>query len=223
MANVDNEVKISELFPTIPDILKGLFEGIDYPWEALKSLKSYIAKLIENGLDGFTEISEGVYVGKNVTISPFATINPPAIICDNCEIRPGAYIRGDVIVCEGTVVGNSTELKHSVLVNNVQAPHYNYIGDSILGAYSHTGAGVICSNLKLDKKNIVIRGKNTYETGMRKIGAILGEHAEVGCNSVLNPGTIVGANSIVYTLCEVRGIVPANSIRKHDGTIVVRK
>lgn len=217
------KVKTSELFDCKTPYLKELFEGSVYPWDMLPKIKDYIKKLLENGIEGFTEISDGVLVGENVTISPTAVINAPAIIGSGTEIRPGAFIRGNVITGENCVIGNSSEFKNCILLDNVQAPHYNYIGDSVLGNYSHTGAGVICSNLKSDGKNIVVHGDTDYETGLRKIGAILADHADIGCQCVLNPGTVIGKNTSVYPLTSVRGVIPEGCIVKSLDNIVVRK
>lgn len=217
------KVKTSELFDCKTPYLKELFEGSVYPWDMLPKIKDYIKKLLENGIEGFTEISDGVLVGENVTISPTAVINAPAIIGSGTEIRPGAFIRGNVITGENCVIGNSSEFKNCILLDNVQAPHYNYIGDSVLGNYSHTGAGVICSNLKSDGKNIVVHGDTDYETGLRKIGAILADHADIGCQCVLNPGTVIGKNTSVYPLTSVRGVIPEGCIVKALDNIVIRK
>ena len=182
-----------------------------------------IAALLAEGIEGYTLLKEGVLVGKNVKIAATATIEPPAIIGNNTEIRPGAYLRGQVIVGDGCVVGNSTELKHCILLDAVQAPHYNYVGDSVLGFHAHLGAGVICSNLKADGKPVVIHGDEDYPTGLRKVGAFLGDGADIGCNSVLNPGTVVGQNSSVYPLTPLRGVIGANCIVKNAQTVVPRK
>ena len=170
--------------------------------------------------DEYVETSPQVFVHKEATIFPTAYLGAPCIIGKGTEVRHGAFIRGSALVGENCVVGNSVELKNVILFDNVQVPHYNYVGDSILGYKSHMGAGSITSNVKSDKKNIIIHGEVEMETGIKKIGAMLGDNVEVGCNSVLNPGTIIGPNSNVYPLSCVRGVIPANSIRKHDGTIV---
>lgn len=216
------QIKTKDLFDCDVEYLKDLFNE-DYPWEILPKIKDYINQFISNGAPGFYQIKENVFVGRNVTISPFATIEAPAIIGDNCEIRPGAYIRGNVVIGKNCVIGNSSELKNCILLNNVQVPHYNYIGDSILGNFSHMGAGSICSNLKADKKPVVIHGDKEIETGLRKVGAFLGDYADVGCGCVLNPGTIIGKNSNIYPLSSVRGVVPANSIYKNKTNIVEKR
>ena len=208
-------VKTKELFEVKTEYLKKLFEDSLYPWEILPNIKAYINSLIEAGLEGFTELSEGVYVGKDVKIYPTAVIEGPAIIGSGTEIRPGAFIRGSVITGENCVIGNSSEIKNSVLLDKVQVPHYNYVGDSVLGFHAHMGAGSITSNIKSDRTNVVIHDENEIlVTGLRKMGAMLGDYVEVGCNSVLNPGTMIGAHTNVYPLSMVRGCVPAWHIYK---------
>ena len=216
------KVKIDELYKNIPKHIKPLFKGKTYPWEILPDIKSFVASAVENGLEGYTRLSEGVLVGENVKIAPNVVIEAPAIIGHGCELRPGAFIRGSVIICDGCVVGNSTELKNCILMNGVQVPHYNYIGDSIFGNRAHTGAGTICSNLKADHTNIFIHGDIEYETNLRKVGAFLGDFADIGCNSVMNPGTVVGINTTVYPLTSLRGVYPENCIVK-ETNIVVKK
>ncbi len=216
-------VRTCELFECKTPYLKEIFEIHEYPWEILPKIKEYIKGLIENGLDGFTELSENVFVGKDVKIAETATIIPPAVIGDGCEIRPGAYIRGNVILGRDCVIGNSTELKNCILLDKAQVPHYNYIGDSILGNYAHMGAGAICSNLKADGKEVVIHGDEDYKTGLRKVGGILGDNADVGCGCVLNPGTVIGKRTSVYPLTSVRGVMPECCIVKSLDNIVVRR
>ena len=162
-------------------------------------------------------------IGKDVKIHESAVIEPPAIIGNGCEIRPGAYIRGNVITGDGCVIGNSSELKNCILLSRVQVPHYNYVGDSVLGNRAHMGAGSICSNLKSDKSNITVKGDRTYETGLRKFGAILGDGADIGCGSVLNPGTVIGKDTSVYPLTAVRGVIACGCIVKSLSEIVVRE
>ena len=215
-------IKNSDLFDCETPFLQQLFENTVYPWEILPQIKKHITSLLENGIEGYTLLTEGVLIGSNVKIYPTATIEAPAIIGSNTEIRPGAFIRGNVIIGENCVIGNSSELKNCILLNNVQAPHYNYIGDSILGNFAHMGAGSICSNLKADQKNVVIRGEGSYDTGLRKVGGILGDHADIGCGSVLNPGTIVGKNTSVYPLTSLRGVYPSDSIVKKQDLVVKR-
>ncbi len=189
----------------------------------LPQIKSHISTLIENGLDGFVELKKGVLVGKNVKISEFVTIEAPAIIGHNTEVRPGAYLRGNVITGENCVLGNSCEFKNCILLNNVQTPHYNYVGDSILGNFAHMGAGTVCSNLKSDGKAVVIHADEDIETGIRKIGGILADRADIGCGCVLNPGTIIGKNTSVYPLTSLRGVYGENLIVKSQGNAVLRK
>lgn len=202
-------------------IAKELFESVTYPWEALENLSDFIlelgSKLPE---DKYEKIGDDIWVAKTASIAPTAYLRGPLIICDNAEVRHCAYIRGTSIVGENCVVGNSTELKGSILFNCVQAPHYNYIGDSILGYKSHTGAGVITSNLKSDKSlvTVMVEG-DRLDTNRKKFGAIVGDNTEIGCNSVLNPGTVLGRNTNVYPLSMVRGYVPENSIYKKLGEV----
>ena len=220
---MNKQVKTSELFQCETPYLKELFEKHEYPWEILPEIKEYILKLIENGIDGFEEIAENVYVGKNVKIYPTTTIEGPAIIGEGTEIRPGAFIRGSVITGANCVIGNSSELKNCVLLEKVQVPHYNYVGDSVLGNKAHMGAGSICSNLKTDGKAVVIHGDKEYETGLRKIGGILADGADIGCGCVLNPGTVIGKNTSVYPLNALRGVFPEGCIVKSQNNIVERK
>ena len=217
------EVECAKLFEKIPSNLKSLFEESKYPWEILPKIKTFIQKALEEGLPGYIQLFPGVLVGDNVKFHPNAVIEAPAIIGANTEIRPGAYLRGNVICGEGCVIGNSTELKNCLLMDRVQVPHYNYVGDSILGYHAHMGAGSICSNLKSDGKNIVIHGETEIETGLRKIGGILGDGADIGCGSVINPGTVVGKGTSVYPLTSLRGVYPANCIVKDQRTCVPRK
>ena len=216
-------VKTKELFDCETPYLKELFLESEYPWEILPKIKDYIRKLIQEGMEGFTEIKENVFAGENVKISSTATIEGPAIIGEGTEIRPGAYIRGNIITGKNCVIGNSTELKSCILLDKVQVPHYNYVGDSILGNHAHMGAGAVCSNLKADGKNVVIHADKDYETGLRKIGGILGDNADVGCGCVLNPGTIIGKATSVYPLTPLRGVYPENSIVKQADNVVERK
>ena len=220
---MNKSVEIKELFDCKTPYLISLFEKYKYPWEILPEIKNYIMGLIENGIDGYEEISEGVLVGKNVKIYPTAVIEAPAIIGEGTEIRPGAFIRGRVITGANCVIGNSTELKNCVMLDKVQVPHYNYVGDSVLGNHAHMGAGSICSNLKSDGKPVVIHGDTDYETGLRKIGGILADGADVGCGCVLNPGTVIGKNTSVYPLTSLRGVFPSDCIVKSADNIVKRK
>lgn len=216
-------VKTKELFDCSNEYLKDLFDTNEYPWEILPKIKDYIKILIEKGIPGYTKLSDDVLVGENVKIYENTTIEGPTIIGSGTEIRPGAFIRGSVITGENCVIGNSTELKNSILLDKVQVPHYNYVGDSILGNHSHMGAGSICSNLKSDGKNIVIHGEIDYPTNLRKIGGILADFADIGCGCVLNPGTIIGKSTSVYPLTSLRGVYPSNSIVKSTKEIVERR
>ena len=216
-------VTVPELYAAIPAPLATLFEGITLPWEVLPKIGAFLKELTEKGLPGYTKIGEGILVGENVKIAPTAVIEGVCVIGPGTEIRPGAYLRGNVFCGEGCVLGNSSEFKNCILFDKVQAPHYNYVGDSILGFHAHMGAGSICSNLRSDGKNVVIHGETDYETGLRKIGAFLGDRAEIGCGSVLNPGSVVGPRAAVYPLTPVRGVVPADVIVKNDGSFTARE
>ena len=216
-------VKTAQLYSSTPEYLSHLFASAEYPWEMLPKLKQYITDLIEKGIEGYTLIADGVLVGENVKIYPTATIEGPTIIGSGCEVRPGAFIRGSVITGEGCVIGNSSELKNCILLDKVQIPHYNYVGDSVLGNRAHTGAGTICSNLRSDGKPVVIHGEEDYETGLRKVGGILADGADVGCGSVINPGTVIGKNTTVYPLTSLRGVYPADCIVKAQNEVVKRK
>ena len=216
---MSDKIKPSDLFEKVPPCVEKHLSCVEYPWEIIPKIKDIIASF---DLGGYTEITDGVYVGKNVKISNLATVVPPAVIGDNTEIRPGAYLRGNVIIGKGCVIGNSTEIKNSILFDGVSAPHYNYIGDSIVGNFAHLGAGVILSNLKSDKSNIAVKGVKTYPTCLRKMGSIIGDSAEIGCGCVLNPGTIIGKSTSVYPLNSVRGIIPELSIVK-SSTVTVKK
>ena len=216
-------MKTCELFESIPSILKPYFDETTYPWEILPKIKEIVANFLQNGIEGYHLLKEGILVGEGVTIAETATIIPPAIIGNKVEIRPGAYLRGNVIISDRCVIGNSSELKNSILFEHVQVPHYNYVGDSVLGNNSHMGAGSICSNLKSDGKNIVIHGEEDIETGLRKIGGILGDYADIGCGSVLNPGTVVGQHTQFYPLTMGRGVYPRNCIVKSTKEYVMKK
>lgn len=193
------------------------------PWEVLPKIKEYILDILTKGLDGYTYLEKDILVGKNVKIAKTATIIGPTIIGNNVEIRPGAYIRGSVIVGDDSVVGNSSELKNCVLMKHAQCPHYNYVGDSIVGNYAHMGAASILSNLRSDNKNVIIHGEKDYETGLRKIGGFLGDHADIGCGSVLNPGTVICKNTQVYPLTMCRGVYKENCIVKSCDKVVVKE
>lgn len=217
-----NQCKISNLYNLDETIAKKIFNGFEYPWEVLPKIKDFIIELGQTlNSEEYNKIGENVWIAKSAKIAPTAYINGPAIIGKDAEIRHCAFIRGNAIVGEGCVVGNSTELKNVILFNKVQVPHYNYVGDSILGYRSHMGAGSITSNVKSDKKLVVVKnGTEKIETGLKKFGAMLGDNVEVGCGSVLNPGTVIGRNSNIYPLSSVRGVVAENSIYKKQGEIV---
>ena len=217
-----SNIKTRDLFDFTVPYLTALFEKSNYPWQMLPEIKGYALALAENGIEGFTELKKGVLVGKNVKIAEFVTIEAPAIIGHNTEIRPGAYLRGSVITGENCVLGNSSEFKNCILLNNVQAPHYNYVGDSILGNFAHMGAGSICSNLKSDGRAVVIHADEEIDTRLRKIGGILADGADIGCGCVLNPGTIIGRNTSVYPLTALRGVYGENLIVKSQGNAVTR-
>ena len=216
---------IENLYDLNETIAAPLFEGVVYPWELLPKISDFIKKLGASlPTDQYTQIKENVWVSNSAPIAPTAHIGGPPIIDDEAEIRHCAFIRGNAIVGKGAVVGNSTELKNVILFNKVQVPHYNYVGDSILGFKAHMGAGSITSNVKSDKTLVTVKdGEEGIETGLKKFGAMLGDHVEVGCNSVLNPGTVIGRNTNVYPTSMVRGCIPAGSIYKKRGEIVIKR
>lgn len=217
-------MKIEELYDVDKTIAKELLISKDEPWEVLQEIKDYILKLgNELSKEKYNKIAEDIWINKSVKIAKNVEINGPCIIDENTEIRPSAFIRGGVIIGKNCVIGNSTELKNCILFDNVQVPHFNYIGDSILGYKVHFGAGAITSNVKSDKTLVTINdyNKNTkVETGLKKFGALVGDNVEVGCNSVLCPGTIIGKNTNIYPLSMVRGVVKANKILKAANTII---
>jgi len=222
---VIKEFTIDSLYDLDQTIAKPLFEGHTYPWGLLSLIKEYIIELGKS-LDPkiYEERSENVWVAKNAKVFDSAYLGSPCIIDEEAEVRHCAFIRGSAIVGKKCVVGNSVELKNVILFNNVQVPHYNYVGDSILGFKSHMGAGSITSNVKSDKTLVTVRTEtDSIETGLKKIGAMLGDNVEVGCNSVLNPGTIIGRGSNVYPTSSVRGYVPSGSIYKRRGEIALRQ
>ena len=218
-----DSIKIKSLFDLDHTILKSYLEEFDYPWEALDLLFIDIINLGNKlDLNEYKRLKENVWVHKTAKIYPSAYIDGPTIICEGAEIRHGAFIRGSAVIGKNAVVGNSCEIKNSILFDFAQVPHFNYIGDSILGFKAHMGAGAVTSNLKQDKSNVVIHGNGfEIETGLKKVGAFLGDFVEVGCNSVLNPGTVVGKNSNIYPLSSVRGVVGENIIYKQG--IMVEK
>ena len=216
------ECRIENLYNLEQTIAKDIFEGVTYPWEALPKIEEFIISLGKTlDKNEYEEKGENIWIAKSAKVAPTAYIAGPAIIGKNAEIRHCAFIRGKAIVGEGAVVGNSTELKNVILFNKVQVPHYNYVGDSILGYKSHMGAGSITSNVKSDKKLVIVKNdKEQIETGLKKIGAMLGDEVEVGCSSVLNPGTVIGKHTNIYPLSSVRGVVPEHSIYKNKNEIV---
>jgi NDP-sugar pyrophosphorylase family protein len=214
-----DSVKTSELFYNIPPLIAPLFDGVEYPWGIFPKIKSYVTELVENGIVGYSEIADGVLVGDDVHIYPNVIIEPPAIIGHGTVLRPGAFIRGSVFISENCVIGNSTEVKNAVLMDRAAVPHYNYVGDSVLGCGSHLGAGAVCSNLKNDGKNITVHGIHAYETNLRKFGAIIGDGANVGCGCVLNPGCVIGRGTNVYPNLTLRGVFPPNSVVKSNTCI----
>lgn len=219
------ECKIKNLYNLNETIARELLEKHEYPWEVLLEISDFIIQL-GNKLDEneYKKIGEDIWVAKSATVAPTAYIHGPAIIGKNAEIRHCAFIRGKAIVGEGSVVGNSTELKNVILFNKVQVPHYNYVGDSILGYKSHMGAGSITSNVKSDKKLVVVKnGRERIETGLKKFGAMIGDEVEVGCGSILNPGTVIGKNTNIYPLSSVRGVIPKERIYKNQNEIVEKR
>ena len=219
-----DQIKNNALFNMDETIAKDIFQDTTYPWEVLPKIQAFLQILGASLPAGeYQHPEENVCIAKSSTIAATATIAGSCIIGKHTEVRPGAFIRGNAIVGENCVIGNSTELKNVLLFNNVQVPHYNYVGDSILGYKSHMGAGSITSNIKSDKTNITIRyAGDCIETGLRKMGAILGNYVEVGCNSVMNPGSIIGSNTNIYPLSMVRGYIPKGSIYKRQGEIVTK-
>ena len=218
-------VTIPELFDLSQTIAAKLFEGLTYPWEALPKIGGFIKELgAALSPDEYEKTGDNIWIHKEATVFPSAYLTGPLIICKGAEVRHCAFIRGNAIVGENAVVGNSTELKNVVLFNNVQVPHYNYVGDSVLGYKSHMGAGSITSNVKSDKTLTTVKlPGEEIETGFKKFGAMLGDFVEVGCGSVLNPATVVGRNSNIYPLSSVRGVVPAESIYKASGNIAKKR
>ena len=218
--------KISQLYDLGETIAAELFAGLTYPWEALPKISDFIKKLGPT-LDPevYEQRGENIWVAKSATVAPTAFLNGPLIIDEDAEIRHCAFIRGNAIVGKGSVVGNSTELKNVVIFNSVQVPHYNYVGDSILGYKAHMGAGSITSNVKSDKKLVVVKDDkgNRIETGLKKFGAMIGDNVEVGCGSILNPGTVVGPDSNIYPLSSVREVIPAHSIYKKRGEVAEKR
>ena len=217
-------IRIKELCDLEQTISKDLLERNEYPWEVLPQIHDFILELGERlDLDKFYKIKDDVWISKDAIISPSAEIIGPAIIDENVEIRHSAFIRGNVIIGKNSIIGNSTELKNSILFNDTNVPHFNYIGDSILGYKAHFGAGAITSNVRIDKKKIVIKiDGEIKETNLNKMGSIIGDRVEVGCNSVLNPGTIIGKDTLIYPISNVSGVIEENSIYKDKNNIVKR-
>ena len=219
-----DKVRVIDLYDLNHTLAKSYLTGFEYPWDALGGIKELIISL-GNTLDYelYARVGEDIWISKTATVAPTASISGPCIIGHNTEVRHCAFIRGSALIGENCVIGNSTELKNCILFDNVQVPHYNYVGDSILGYKAHMGAGSITSNVKSDKTLVVIKsGDERIETGRKKVGAMLGDFAEIGCGSVLNPGTVIGRNSSIYPLSSVRGVVGENSIYKADGNCVPR-
>lgn len=218
------ELKIKNLYNLDETIAKDIFAGKEYPWEVLPYIGEYIKQLGSTlPTDEYDKVGEDIWIAKSAKVAKTAYINGPCIIGKNTEVRHCAFIRGNALVGEGCVVGNSTELKNVIIFNCVQVPHYNYVGDSVLGYKSHMGAGSITSNVKQDKTLVTVNVNGTkVDTGLKKFGAMLGDNVEVGCNSVLNPGTVVGRHSNIYPLSMVRGYIAADSIYKKSGEIVAK-
>ena len=218
------KLEIRDLLDTQQTIAQELFEGYRYPWEVIGSIGGFILELGERlSDDAYEQTDADVWIAKDARVAASACLRGPLIIDHGAEVRHCAFVRGDVIVGRDAVVGNSTELKNCILFDHVQAPHFNYVGDSILGAYAHLGASTVTSNIRCDKKNVVIHADKDICTGMRKMGTVIGDRAEIGCGTVLNPGTIVGRRSIVYPSACVRGVVPEDCICKGMNSIVLRE
>ncbi|HHV60354.1 MAG TPA: UDP-N-acetylglucosamine pyrophosphorylase [Clostridiaceae bacterium] len=216
------KINVTNLFDLNETIAGSIFDGKEYPWEALRDIQKFILELGQNLGRDFDRVEEDIWIGRGTFVERTAFIKGPAIIGFECEIRHAAYLRGNVIIGNNSVVGNSTEIKNSILFNKVQVPHFNYVGDSILGYKAHFGAGVILSNVKSDKTPVKVRVREDLclETGLRKFGAMIGDCVEIGCNSVVNPGTIIGRGSRIYPLTSVRGVIPEKRIVKNNGEIV---
>ena len=210
-------IRNTDLFDMTHTRAVALLSGCTYPWEALARIGGTVLAIGQAlPQEDYDHPQQDVWIAKSASVAPTATITGPCVIGERTEVRPGAFLRGNVLVGDGAVVGNSSELKNCILFDGVQVPHYNYVGDSILGYKAHMGAGAVTSNVKGDKRPVVIHGEEKYETGRKKVGAMLGDFAEIGCGSVLNPGTIIGRDSQVYPLSSVRGVVPARSIVKGE-------
>ncbi len=218
-------ITVSELYDLKETIASELLKEVTYPWEALPKIHDFIISLGEKlSKELYEERGEHIWIAKSAKVAPTACLNGPLIVDEDAEIRHCAFVRGNAIVGKGAVVGNSTELKNVILFNRVQVPHYNYVGDSILGYKSHMGAGSITSNVKSDKTLVVVKGEGiSIETGLKKMGAMLGDNVEVGCNSVLNPGTVIGRNTNIYPTSMVRGVIPPDSIYKKAAEITGKR
>lgn len=219
------EFQIREMYDLEETLAKSFLETVTYPWEALPGIGEFICRLGETlSAEEYERVKEDVWIARSAKVAPTASITGPAIIGKEAEIRHCAFIRGKVLVGEGAVVGNSTELKNVILFNRVQVPHYNYVGDSILGYRAHMGAGSITSNVKSDKSLVVVKnGEEQMETGLKKFGAMLGDNVEVGCGTVLNPGSVVGKGTNIYPLSSVRGCIPSGSIYKKQGEVAQKR
>ena len=219
------DIKVKDLYTLSETMAAPLLESVEYPWEALPKIKEFILELGKTlPSDEYDKKGEDIWIHKTAKVHASASISGPCIIGPETEVRPSAFVRGSALVGAGCVVGNSTELKNVILFNNVQVPHYNYVGDSIIGFKAHMGAGSITSNVKSDKQLVVVHNQGTdIETGLKKFGAMLGDNVEVGCNSVLNPGTVICKESNVYPTSCVRGVIPAKSIHKNNGEVVLKK
>lgn len=216
-------VETERLYDCKVPYLSELFAQYRYPWELIAAIRPHIRQLISAKTGEFREYAPDVWIGENVEISSTATIEPPAIVGSGTVLRNGAFIRGGVITGRRCVIGNSTELKNCILLDEVQVPHYNYVGDSVLGNRAHMGAGAICSNLKADGKEVVVHGDAAYATGLRKVGSFLGDNADIGCGCVLNPGTVVGKRTSVYPLTALRGVYPEDCIVKSADMVIFRQ
>ena len=219
------DITIKNMYSLDETIAKEIFNEVSYPWEVLPKIKDFIIELGKTlPTDKYTEVKENVWIAKSAKVFESAYIGAPCIIDEDAEVRHCAFIRGNAIVGKGAVVGNSTELKNVILFNKVQVPHYNYVGDSVLGYKAHMGAGSITSNVKSDKTLVVVKNdEQLIETGLKKFGAMLADNVEVGCNSVLNPGTVIGTDTNIYPTSCVRGVIPAHSIYKDSGKVVIKE
>ncbi len=220
---LNRSVITADLYENTPPYLQAMFEESRFPWELLPKIKDRLTVWLHEGLKGFTEWRPGIFVGEQVQVATSAVLEAPAVIGSGTVIRPGAYVRGWVITGRGCVLGNSSEFKNCILLDGVQAPHYNYVGDSVLGNRAHLGAGAVCSNLKADGKAVVVHGDAEYATGLRKVGGFLADGADVGCGCVINPGTVIGQSTTVYPLTSLRGVYPSHAIVKSSTTVVARR